>query len=70
MAHETQGKHKETYLGKQKNVGVKTMEIAALNKSERFGKGPELLRETNKSQSDTKETGAQNNTKPLEKAWN
>ena len=31
--------HEEIYLGKQKNVGVNTMEIAALNKREPVGEG-------------------------------
>ena len=69
MAHEIKGKHKEIHLGKQKNVGVNMMEIAALNKREPFGEGLELVRETKESESDTKETGVQNNTKPLEKTW-
>ena len=32
-AHETKGKHKEICLGKEKNVGVNTKEIAAKNKT-------------------------------------
>ena len=33
QAHETKGKHKEICLGKEKNVGVNTKEIAAKNKT-------------------------------------
>ena len=39
MAHKANGKHEEIYLGKQKNVGVNTMDIAALNKREPVGEG-------------------------------
>ena len=62
MAHETKVKLKETNLGKQKNVGVNAMEFASLNKREPFGEGLELLRGVKESQSNTKETGAENNT--------
>ena len=62
-AHEAKGKHNEIYFVKQKNVGVNAMEIAALNKRGPVGEGLELLR-------GTQETGTQNKTKPLEKAWN
>ena len=64
------GKMKEIYLGIQKNVGVNTMEIAALNKREPVGEGLELVRGTKESQSKIKETAAQNKTEPTEMAWN
>ena len=100
MAHESKSKHKEIYLGEQKNVGVNSMEIAALNKREpvrkglevlhgtkerirketaaqsktnletETGGGLELVRGTDEVSRKTKETAAQNKTKPLEKAWN
>ena len=54
MAHETRAKRKQIYLGKQKNVGVTTMENAALNKRESAGKGLELLCGTEESQSENK----------------
>ena len=38
MATEAKAKHKETYLGKQKNVGVNLMGIAALNKESNLEK--------------------------------
>ena len=44
----------EIHLGKQKNVGVNTMKIAALNKREPVGEGLELARETKGSQSGDK----------------
>ena len=46
------------------------MEFASLNKREPFGEGLELQHETKESQSVTKETGAQNNRKPLKKTRN
>ena len=61
---------KEINLGIQKNVGVNTMEIAALNKREPVRKGLELVRGTKESQSKIKETVAQNKPKAMEKAWN
>ena len=54
MAHETEGKDKEMHLGKQKNVGVNTMEIVALNKKEPVEKGLELVLWPKGSQSEDK----------------
>ena len=54
MAHESKSKHKEIYLGEQKNVGVNSMEIAALNKTEPVGKGLEVLHGTKEWQPDKK----------------
>ena len=58
MAHDARGKHKEIYLGIQKNVGVNTMEIAAINKREPVQEGLELPRGTKESPSEDKETAA------------
>ena len=54
MAHESKSKHKEIYLEEQKNAGVNSMEIAALNKSEPVGKGLEVLHGTKEWQPDKK----------------
>ena len=58
-------RHKGNMPGKRKDVGVNTIEIAALNKRGPVGEGLELLRGTKERQSTTKATAAQNKTKPL-----
>ena len=64
------GKHIEIHLEKQKNVGLNAMEFAALNKRKSAREGLELVREKQEVNRQTKQTEAQNKTKPLEKAWN
>ena len=73
MPHETKGEPART----QKNVtrvtkecGCETRRNRGTKQNNAAGESLELVRGTKGSQSETKETGAQNKTKPLEKAWN
>ena len=56
IANETTGQHKEMQLEKQKNVGVNSMEIAALNKRGSAGKGLELVRQQQEVNRKTKQS--------------
>ena len=57
------GQNETKWRTRQKNAGVKTMEISALNK-ESWCEGLELVRGTNGVSRETEETPAQNKTKP------
>ena len=65
MAREAKGKHKEIIPGKQKNVGVNAKKPRRSTKESRWRRPGTSARLRRKS----KDTAAQNDTKPLEKAW-